>query len=76
MFGYSSKHREEVQMKLIEARKKERYTQQNVADYLGVSRTTYAKMEKTMVTSRLMMLVGLPLFSRLMCAIFFPLSDS
>lgn len=76
MFGYSSKHREEVQMKLIEARKKERYTQQNVADYLGVSRTTYAKMEKTMVTSRLMMLVGLPLFSRLMCAIFFHLSDS
>ena len=33
-------------MKLIEARKKERYTQQNVADYLGVSRITYAKMEK------------------------------
>ncbi len=63
-------------MKLIEARKKERYTQQNVADYLGVSRTTYAKMEKTMVTSRLMMLVGLPLFSRLMCVIFFLLSDS
>ena len=33
-------------MELIEARKKERYTQQNVADYLGVSRITYAKMEK------------------------------
>lgn len=59
-------------MELIKARKKERYAQQNVADYLGVSRTTYAKMEKTLVTSRLMMLVGLPLFSRLMCAIFFP----
>lgn len=63
-------------MELIKARKKERYAQQNVADYLGVSRITYAKMEKTLVTSRLMMLVGLPLFSRLMCAIFFPLSDS
>lgn len=33
-------------MKLIEARKKERYTQQNVADYLGVSQITYAKMKK------------------------------
>ena len=33
-------------MELIEARKKERYTQQNVADYLGISRITYAKMEK------------------------------
>ena len=33
-------------MELIEARKRERYTQQNVADYLGVSRITYAKMEK------------------------------
>lgn len=63
-------------MELIEAQKKERYTQQNIADYLSVYRITYAKMEKTLVTSRLMMLVGLPLFSRLMCAIFFPLSDS
>ncbi len=33
-------------MELIEARKKERYTQQQAADYLGVSRATYAKMEK------------------------------
>lgn len=33
-------------MELIEARKNERYTQQQVADYLGVSRATYAKMEK------------------------------
>lgn len=33
-------------MELIEARKKERYTQQQTADYLGVSRATYAKMEK------------------------------
>lgn len=33
-------------MELIEARKKERYTQQQVADYLGISRITYAKMEK------------------------------
>lgn len=72
MFGYSSRHREEVQMELTEARKKERNTQQNVADYLGVSRITYAKMKKTLMTSRLMMLVGLPLFSRLMYAIFFP----
>ena len=32
-------------MKLIEARKKERYTQQQVADALGVSRPTYARME-------------------------------
>ena len=32
-------------MKLVEARKKERYTQQQVADYLGVSRPTYRKME-------------------------------
>lgn len=46
MFDYSSRHREEAQMELIEARKKERYTQQNVADYLGVSRITYATMEK------------------------------
>lgn len=33
-------------MELIKARKKERYTQQNIADYLRVSRITYAKMEK------------------------------
>lgn len=33
-------------MKLIEARKRARYTQQNVADYLGVSRPTYRKMEE------------------------------
>lgn len=33
-------------MKLIEARKQARYTQQNVADYLGVSRPTYRKMEE------------------------------
>lgn len=33
-------------MRLIEARKKERYTQQQVADYLGVSRVTYRKMER------------------------------
>lgn len=33
-------------MELIEARKNERYTQQQVADYLGISRVTYAKMEK------------------------------
>lgn len=46
MFAYSLRHRKEVQMDLIEARKKERYTQQQAADYLGVSRATYAKMEK------------------------------
>lgn len=33
-------------MNLIDARKKERYTQQQAADYLGISRVTYAKMEK------------------------------
>lgn len=33
-------------MNLIDARKKERYTQQQAADYLGISRITYAKMEK------------------------------
>lgn len=33
-------------MRLIEARKKERYTQQQVADFLGVSRMTYRKMER------------------------------
>ncbi|MBS6941481.1 MAG: helix-turn-helix transcriptional regulator [Slackia piriformis] len=33
-------------MNLIEARKKERYTQQQVADYLGISRPTYRKMEE------------------------------
>jgi putative transcriptional regulator len=32
-------------MKLIDARKNERYTQQEVADYLGVSRPTYARIE-------------------------------
>lgn len=32
-------------MDLIEARKKARYTQQNVADHLGISRPTYARME-------------------------------
>lgn len=32
-------------MNLAEARKKERYTQQDAADYLGVSRPTYRKME-------------------------------
>ena len=33
-------------MDLVEARKKERYTQQQVADHLGVSRPTYMRMEK------------------------------
>ena len=33
-------------MNLIDARKKERYTQQQVADLLGVSRPTYARMEQ------------------------------
>ncbi|WP_303250323.1 helix-turn-helix transcriptional regulator [uncultured Slackia sp.] len=32
-------------MNLAEARKNERYTQQEVADYLGISRPTYRKME-------------------------------
>ena len=33
-------------MELKEARKKERYTQQQVADHLGISRPTYIRMEK------------------------------
>lgn len=33
-------------MELVDARKKERYTQQQVADLLGVSRPTYARMEQ------------------------------
>lgn len=32
-------------MKLIEARKQARYSQEAVASYLGISRPTYAKME-------------------------------
>lgn len=32
-------------MKLAEARKKARYTQEQVAGHLGISRPTYAKME-------------------------------
>ena len=32
-------------MKLVEARKQARYTQQHVADHLGISRPTYAKLE-------------------------------
>lgn len=32
-------------MKLVDARKKARYTQQQVADHLGISRPTYANME-------------------------------
>ena len=33
-------------MDIVEARQKERYTQQQVADKLGISRPTYARMEK------------------------------
>lgn len=33
-------------MKLVEARKKERYSQGQAAKYLGMSRPTYAKLEK------------------------------
>lgn len=33
-------------MELVEARKQARYTQQDAADELGISRITYAKMEK------------------------------
>ena len=33
-------------MKLADARDGERYTQQQVADYLGVSRPTYRKLEE------------------------------
>lgn len=33
-------------MELVDARKQARYTQQDAADELGISRITYAKMEK------------------------------
>lgn len=33
-------------MDLVDARKKARYTQQQVADYLGISRPTYRRMER------------------------------
>lgn len=33
-------------MELCEARKQARYTQQQVADLLGISRPTYIKMER------------------------------
>lgn len=33
-------------MEVIEARKNARYSQQQVADLLGVSRPTYSRMEK------------------------------
>lgn len=64
-------------MELIEARKKERYTQQQVADYLGISRITYAKMEKnpgdiTLDDARKLA----TLFKVDVRDIFFPTSDS
>lgn len=64
-------------MELIEARKKERYTQQQVADYLGISRITYAKMEKnpgdiTLDDARKLAI----LFKVDVRDIFFPASDS
>ena len=34
-------------MDLVEARKKARYTQEEVANLLGISRPTYARMEKS-----------------------------
>ena len=33
-------------MDIVEARKNARYTQQQAADILGISRPTYARMEK------------------------------
>lgn len=33
-------------LSLKEVRKRERYSQQQVADYLGISRPTYRKLEK------------------------------
>lgn len=47
MFAYSSvQQRKEWKLLLSEARKKARFSQEAVAGYLGVSRPTYAKMEK------------------------------
>ena len=34
-------------MDLVDARKKARYTQEEVANLLGISRPTYARMEKS-----------------------------
>lgn len=48
-FDYSLQcHRQgkEDRVNLREARKNERYTQQQAADYLGISRPTYRRMEE------------------------------
>jgi putative transcriptional regulator len=41
-------------MELIEARKQARYSQQDAADHLGISRPTYAKMESNPETITLL----------------------
>ncbi len=46
MFNYSCHNVRRYTMKLVEARKQARYSQQNVADELGISRQTYIRMEK------------------------------
>lgn len=49
MFGYSylaSKNERGLSVQLKEARIAANYTQQEVADYLGISRPTYISMEK------------------------------
>lgn len=53
-------------MKLIDARKEARFTQQDLADHLGISRPTYAKMEASPETvtiedaKKLSELLGVP----------------
>lgn len=45
MFGYSHSIYRGGGMELREARKKARYTQEQAAEHLGMSRPTYAKIE-------------------------------
>lgn len=45
MFSYSCVYKEVTTLDIKTARKRARYSQQETADYLGVSRPTYIKME-------------------------------
>jgi len=46
MFNYSYGNVRRDDMNIAEARKQARYSQQEVADQLGISRQTYIRMEK------------------------------
>lgn len=64
-------------MELIEARKRARYTQQQVADLLGISRPTYIKMEKDPGTISIDDAHKLAaIFGQDVSSIFFPNNDS